>query len=142
MTTPHPKLIATQQAWNALAAGDVVPSFSQTATDVLMWHGPGAGPYAGAGQGTERFLGMAAYFDRVFAGSFHQQGRCVHADDDVAVTVVHETGTATDGAVFDNRALWISRFRPDGLVDAVWTVDLDHERMVAFWAARPVEAAR
>ncbi len=56
-------------------------------------------------------------------------------------TTESETGTATDGAVFDNRALWIGRLRADGLIDAVWTIDLDHEQMVAFWADRAVTAA-
>lgn len=139
-TASHPHLAAAQEAWDSLAAGDFVPLSTQTAPDVLMWHGPGAGPYAGPGQGTERFLEMIVYFADVFGGSFHQQGRCLHADDEVAVALVHETGTATDGAVFDNRALWISRYRPDGLVDAVWTIDLDHERMQAFWADRAARA--
>ena len=141
MTTLHPNFVRTQSGWDAISAGDFVPSFSQTSPDVLMWHGPGAGPYAGPGQGAARFLEMAGYFAEVFAGSFHQKGRCVHADDEVAISLVHETGIASNGAVFDNRALWISRFGPDGLVDAVWTVDLDHEQTVAFWADRSEGAA-
>lgn len=138
--TQHRNFLTTQAAWDSIAAGDFVPSFTQTSPDVLMWHGPGAGPYAGASQGTQRFLEMADFFAETFAGSFHQDGVCVHADDDCSVTLVRETGTARDGAVFDNRALWISRFGSDGRIDAVWTVDLDHERMTAFWADRALGA--
>jgi hypothetical protein len=47
---------------------------------------------------------------------------------------VHETGTAPDGARFDNRALWVDRFTPEGMVDRIWTVDLDDSEMVCFWA--------
>jgi hypothetical protein len=102
--------------------------------DVAMVHGPGAGPFAGPSEGIDRLLEMSLFFAEVFAGSFHQKGRCIYADDDWAIALVHETGTTPDGAKFDNRALWIERFTPEGMVDRIWTVDLDDSEMASFWA--------
>ena len=46
---------------------------------------------------------------------------------------MRETGTTPDGASFDNRALWVDRFTPEGMVDRIWTVDLDDSEMFSFW---------
>jgi hypothetical protein len=104
------------------------------APDVAMVHGPGAGPFAGPGEGVDRLVEMSVFFAEVFAGSFHQKGRCIYADDDWAIAVVHETGTTPGGARFDNRALWVDRFTPGGMVDRIWTIDLDDSEMFSFWA--------
>jgi hypothetical protein len=109
--------------------------------DVAMVHGPGAGPFAGPGEGVDRLLEMSLFFAEVFAGSFHQKGRCIYADDDWAVALVHETGTTPDGVRFNNRALWVDRFTPEGMVDRIWTVDLDDADMVCFWAKHAVASA-
>jgi hypothetical protein len=52
----------------------------------------------------------------------------------VAISLIHETGTAPGGDPFDNLAVYISRLRPDGQTDRLWTVDLDAEHCEAFWA--------
>jgi hypothetical protein len=132
--TPHPNLSKTQAAWDGIARNDLMPAAEITAPDVQMSHGPGAGPFAGPGRGLDRVMEMSLYFGEVFAGTWHQSGQCVYADDACSVTLVHETGTADKG-VFDNRALWISRFGADGLIDALWTIDLDQERVSEFWQA-------
>jgi hypothetical protein len=134
--TAHPNQTKAQDAWDAIAKGDLGPAGALTSPTTAMHHGPGAGPFAGPGQGLDRLLEMALYFDEVFAGTFHQDGRCVYADDDCAVNLVRETGTTPDGTVFDNRAIWINRFGGDGLVDGIWTIDLDDAAMRAFWAGR------
>src|SRR5690348_3742526 len=100
--TRHPNHSRVQAGWDAIAAGDLGPAGEMTEPTVEMVHGPGAGPFAGPGKGMDRLLEMAVYFDQVFGGTFHQAGRCVHADDDCAIALVHETGTTPDGARFDN----------------------------------------
>jgi hypothetical protein len=52
----------------------------------------------------------------------------------VAISLIHETGTAPSGDRFDNLAVYISRLRPDGQTERLWTVDLDAEHCEAFWA--------
>ena len=104
-----------------------------------MFHAPGAGPFAGPNHGTQRLIELALFFEQAFGGTFHQAGTCIHADDDCAIALVRETGTMPDGAKFDNRAIWTMRFRTDGLVDGIFTVDLDDERMRAFWADHEVD---
>ena len=51
--------------------------------------------------------------------------------------LIHETGEAPGGDRFDNLAVYISRFRSDGQVDRVWTIDLDAEHCEAFWQKNP-----
>jgi hypothetical protein len=72
-----------------------------------------------------------------FGDTFHQDGRCVYADDRAAIALIHETGTAPSGDRFDNLAVYISRVRPDGQTDRMWTVDLDAEHCEAFWQKNP-----
>ena len=134
--TEHPNHLRTQTLWDGVAAGDLTGAFEMIAPDIYMCHGPGAGPFAGPGRGPERLLEMALFFAETFGGTFHQAGRCVYADDDCSITLVHETGKAPLGDVFDNRAIWISRFGPDHLIDAIWTVDLDDRHVREFWDAR------
>ena len=52
----------------------------------------------------------------------------------MAISLIHETGTAPSGDRFDNLAVYISRLRPDGQTERLWTVDLDAEHCEAFWA--------
>jgi hypothetical protein len=66
----------------------------------------------------------------------------VFANEEFAVTPVAETGThGESGDMFDNRAIYISRFDKDGKTKRVWTVDLDSEEMERFWQRNPVEGA-
>jgi ketosteroid isomerase-like protein len=132
--TTHPNHTRVQEAWDAIDQGDLSPIGAMITPDVAMVHGPGAGPFAGPSEGIDRLLEMSLFFAEVFAGSFHQKGRCIYADDHWAIASVHETGTTPDGARFDNRALWIERFTPEGMVDRIWTVDLDDSEMLSFWA--------
>ena len=52
----------------------------------------------------------------------------------MAISLIHETGTAPSGDRFDNLAVYISRLRPDGQTERLWPVDLDAEHCEAFWA--------
>jgi hypothetical protein len=132
------RMAEVQAGWDRVAAGDVSSALDGLTPDLQMWHGPGAGPFAGYSEGIDRLIEMSAFFDQAFAGTWHQAGRCVYADDACTVSLVHETGTAPDGVSFDNRALWISRLDSEGKANAMWTVDLDAEQVRAFWAARGV----
>ena len=80
---------------------------------------------------------MLMEFATSLGGTFHQNGRCIYADDRVAISLIHETGEAPGGDRFDNLAVYISRGRPDGQVDRIWTVDLDAEHCEAFWQKNP-----
>jgi hypothetical protein len=55
----------------------------------------------------------------------------------VAISLIHETGTAPGGDPFDNLAVYVSRLRPDRKTDRLWTIDLDTEHCEAFWNKNP-----
>ena len=50
----------------------------------------------------------------------------------MSISLIHETGKAPNGDVFDNTAIYVSRLRPDGKTDRLWTVDLDTEHCEEF----------
>ena len=89
--TSHPSFDRTQAALNAARQGDYAPAFDAFTDDVLMENGPGAGPWHRArGKDDLLLLGFASSLGE----TFHQDGRCVYADDRVAISLIHETGTA------------------------------------------------
>ena len=104
--------------------------------DVVLENGPGAGPWHRARDKGDLAL-MLTEFAGFFGGTFHQDGRCIYADDHTAICLIHETGTAPGGDRFDNLAVYTLRLRPDGHADRVWTVDLDAEHCEAFWQKNP-----
>jgi ketosteroid isomerase-like protein len=132
----HPNFDRTQLVLDAVRKGDYAPAFDLYADDILMENGPGAGPWHRA-RGKDGMALMLMEFAGFFGDSFHQDGRCVYADDRMAISVIHETGTAPGGDRFDNLALYALRLRPDGQADRLWTVDLDAEHCEAFWQENP-----
>lgn len=106
-----------------------------------MENGPGAGPWHRA-RGKDDLALLLLEFASSLGETFHQDGRCVYADDRVAISLIHETGTAPSGDRFDNLAVYISRLRPDGQTERLWTVDLDAEHCQAFWAKTPARPRR
>jgi ketosteroid isomerase-like protein len=131
--TTHPNFSRTQGSWDGVARGDFAAAIEQLADDVVIENGPGAGPWRHI-EGRDAFLLMAAEFIPIFDGTWHQDGTCVYANDAMSIALVHETGTTPAGLVFDNRAVYVTRFRPDGVADRVWTVDLDTEAVEDFWS--------
>ena len=97
-----------------------------------MENGPGAGPRPHA-SGKDDLALMLLELAGSFGDTFHQDGRCVYADDRVSISLIHETGTAPSGDRFDNLAVYVGRLRPDGTTERLWTVDLDAEHCEAFW---------
>jgi hypothetical protein len=132
----HPNFDRTQAVLDAVRQGDYALAFDGDADDVLVENGPGAGPWHLA-RGKDDLALMFLEFAGSLDGTFHQDGRCVYADDRVAIALIHETGTAPGGDQFDNLAVYINRLRPDGQVDRRWTVDLDAEHCEAFWQKNP-----
>jgi hypothetical protein len=130
--TSHPNFHRTQAALNAARQGDYAPAFDAFTDDVRMENGPGAGPWHRA-RGKDD-LALLLELASSMGETFRQDGRCVYADDRVAISLIHETGTAPGGDRFDNLAVYISRLRPDGQTERLWTVDLDAEHCEAFWA--------
>jgi hypothetical protein len=55
---------------------------------------------------------------------------------------VNESGTTPDGGLYENAAVWVERRRPDGLIDSIWTIDLDVERSEKFWRDHPGTPSR
>lgn len=129
--TSHPNLIKAQESWEAVARGELggVDDFTD---DIVVENGPGAGPWRVV-DGKEAFFEFVLTFVPYFKDSWHQAGTCVYADDRCTISLVHETGTAPDGDQFDNMAVWVTRLRPDGATDRIWTVDLDQEHAASFW---------
>jgi ketosteroid isomerase-like protein len=132
----HPNVDRVQAALDAARQGDYAPAFDAVADDILMENGPGAGPWHRA-RGKDDLALLMLEFMSSLGGTFHQDGRCIYADDRVAIALIHETGTAPGGDQLDNLAVYIYRGRPDGQVDRIWTVDLDAEHCEAFWQKNP-----
>jgi hypothetical protein len=134
----HPNVAATNSAWAAIAKGDPTLAIASIAENVHVENGPGAGPWRVANSRDELFR-LLMDFAGVFGDTFKQTGRCVYANQDFSLTLVHETGVhATSGDVFDNQAIYVARYGPDGLVNRMWTVDLDTESVETFWENNPV----
>jgi ketosteroid isomerase-like protein len=130
--TNHPNFDRTQAVLDAVRKGDYAPTFDLYTDDIAYVNGPGAGPWHRA-RGKDDLALMLMEFVASLDGTFHQDGRCVYADDRVAICLIQETGTAPSGDRFDNLAVYTLRLRPDGQADRVWTVDLDAEHCEAFW---------
>jgi hypothetical protein len=77
-----------------------------------------------------------------FGDTFHQDGRCVYADDRVSISLIHGTGTAPGGDRFDNLAVYVGRLRPDGTTERLWTVDLDAGWLRQNWTSARMEVSR
>jgi hypothetical protein len=126
-----------QGVWDALLAGDFATVLDSNSDGVIFENGPGAGPWRRT-DGKDEFVDMAMNFIPLFGESWKQVGKCIFANDQFAVTLVSETGThAETGEVFDNRAIYVSRFGEDGRTERVWTVDLDSEEMERYWERNP-----
>jgi ketosteroid isomerase-like protein len=132
----HPNFETTQAALDAARAGDYSLAFDSFADDIVVENGPGAGPWHRA-TNKDDFTLLLLEFAAQFGDTFHQDGRCLYADDRVAISVIQETGTSASGDAFDNTAIYVSRLRPDGSCDRLTTVDLDAEHCVEFWQRNP-----
>jgi len=136
--TDHPNFIATQRMWDAIAADDFSTPFDVIADDIVVDNGPGAGPWRHL-EGKEAFFTMAMQFVPYFQGTWKQEGRCIYADDAMSIALVHETGKAPSGDLFDNMAVYVSRFNGEGKVSRLWTTDLAHEELEEFWRRNTIE---
>ena len=134
--TNHPNFDRWQAVLDAMRKGDYAPAFDAFAGDVIIENGPGAGPWHRARNKDDLAL-LLQEFQAALGGTFHQDGRCVYADDRVVIALIHETGAASSGDPFDNVAVYVIRLRPDGKTDRIWTVDLDAERCEDFWEKNP-----
>ncbi len=132
ITGSHPNLVRAQASLDAVREGDYVPAMDALADDVVVENGPGAGPWHVA-RGKDDLALLLLEFSAALGDTFQQDGNCIYADDRVAINLIHETGKAPNGDTFDNLAVYISRLRPDGLTDRMWTVDLDTEHCEEFW---------
>jgi hypothetical protein len=130
-TASHPNGVRAQQTWDALARGEIA-GLDDQAENIVVENGPGAGPWRVV-EGKDEFVRFVMEFIPFFNGTWHQEGRCVYADDRCTISLVHETGTAPNGDEFDNMAIWIARIDADGKNDRLWTVDLDQEDVTSFW---------
>ena len=139
--TNHPNFDRAQAILDASRRGDYAPAFDNFADDITMEIGPGAGPWHRA-RGKDDLALMLLELAGSFGDTFHQDGRCVYADDRVSISVIHETGTAPSGDRFDNLAVYVGRLRPDGTTERLWTVDLDAEHCEAFWQKNPATPSK
>ena len=134
----HPNFRAVQGSWDALAAGNFAEAVELLTDDLVVDNGPGAGPWRHT-EGKEAFFTMAMQFIPFLQGTWEQDGRCIYADDSMAVALVRETGKAPSGDVFDNLAVYVYRFNSEGKVNRFWTTDLAHEDLEEFWHRNPIE---
>lgn len=134
----HSNFLAVHGGWDALAAGDLVKALDLLADDIVVDNGPGGGPWRHV-EGKEAFFAMAMQFMPFFQGTWQQEGRCIYADDSMAVALVRETGKAPSGDPFDNMAVYVYRINSDGKVNRLWTTDLAHEELEDFWRRNPID---
>jgi ketosteroid isomerase-like protein len=136
MANHHSNFDRAQAALDAARAGDYSPVFDSFADNIVIENGPGAGPWHRA-EGKEDLSLLLLELAASFGDTFHQDGHCIYADDRVAISLIHETGTAPSGDAFDNLAVYVSRVRPDGITDRLSTFDLDAEHCEDFWKRNP-----
>jgi hypothetical protein len=127
----HPNLVKTQDSWDAIARGEL-GSTEAFDDNLIVENGPGAGPWRVV-EGKDAFFTFVLQFIPFFDETWHQDGRCIYADDRCTISLVHETGTGPEGDKFDNMAIWITRINADDKIDRLWTVDLDQESVTNFW---------
>jgi hypothetical protein len=136
----HLDQAAVQGLLDAAEAGDYGPAFESFAENIIVENGPGAGPWRHA-DGRDEFANVLLEFAAFFDGTFRQHGHCIYADDRVVINLIEETGTTPAGDTFDNLAVYVTRIGADGKGDRLWTVDLDTEACLDFWARNPVASA-
>jgi hypothetical protein len=137
----HPNFDRSEAALAAARQGDYGPAFDNFTDDVVVENGPGAGPWHRAtSKGDLAVLLME--FSGALGDTFHQDGRCIYADDRVSINLIHESGKAPSGDLFDNVAIYVSRLTSDGRTERMWTVDLDAEHCEEFWRNNPAQPSR
>jgi hypothetical protein len=109
----HPNFDRAQGILDVMRDGDYAPAFGNLTDDILRENGPGAGPWHRA-RGKDDLALLLLKLAGSLGETFRQDGRCVYADDRVAISLIHETATAPGGDRFDNLAVYISRLCPDG----------------------------
>jgi hypothetical protein len=129
---------AVQGLLDAAEEGDYGPVFDSFAEHIIVENGPGAGPWRHA-EGRDEFAAILHVFAAFFSGSFHQRGHCIYADDRVVISLIEENGSTLTGDVFENLAVYVTRIGADDKGDRLWTVDLDTEACLDFWARNPTE---
>ena len=78
----HPNFDRAQAALDAIRQGDYAPSFDLYDDDIAWENGPGAGLWHRA-SGKDDLALMLMEFGASLGGTFHQDGRCIYADDRV-----------------------------------------------------------
>jgi hypothetical protein len=139
--TNNPNFDRAEAALAAARNGDYGPAFDSFTDDIIMENGPGAGPWHIA-RGKDELALLKMEFSAALGDTFHQDGNCIYADERVAINLIHETGKAPSGDLFDNTAVYVSRLRPDGTTDRIWTVDLDAEHCEEFWKKNTANPSR
>jgi hypothetical protein len=130
--------VYVQSLLDAAEAGDYGPAFESFAENIVVENGPGSGPWRHA-DGRDEFANLLIEFSAFFNGTFHQRGRCIYADDRLVINLIEESGSSSTGDTFANLAVYVTRVGTDGKSDRLWTVDLDTEHCLEFWARNPVE---
>jgi hypothetical protein len=131
---------AVQGLLDAAEEGDYGPVFETFAENIFVENGPGAGPWRHA-EGRDEFATVLLEFAACFNGTFHQHGRCIYADDRVVINLIEESGSTPAGDIFKNLAVYVTRIDADDKGDRLWTVDLDTEACLEFWARNRTELA-
>ena len=128
----HPNATKFREVLDAVARGDVAAMYAATREDFVNINDIGAGPWREV-HGRDAFFAFFGQFVEYLEGAFRQELMDIIGYDDHVVAIVHETGTR-QGHVFDNRAIYLCK-----IVDGQWaslrTMDMDHDKINAFWAA-------
>jgi hypothetical protein len=133
-------IASVQELLDAAEAGDYGPVFESFDKKIVVENGPGAGPWRHA-EGRDEFANLLIEFSAFFNGTFRQKGRCIYVDDRVVINLIEERGSTAAGDKFENLAVYVTRVGKDDAVDRLWTVDLDTEACLEFWARNPVASA-
>jgi ketosteroid isomerase-like protein len=128
----HPHATEFRKVMAAAAEGDVATMYANTHEDFFALNDIGAGPWREV-YGREAFFAFFGQFVEYLEGTFRQDILDVIGYDDHVVAIVHETGTR-QGHVFDNRAIYLFEI-VDGRWASMRSMDMDHDKINAFWDA-------
>jgi ketosteroid isomerase-like protein len=127
----HPNETLLRKAYEGFGRGDLEPLLGAL-TDDITWTDSTLGPLAGDYTGTDEVLGLFGRMMEVYGGTLRLEVLDILANDDRAVVLTREQGTAADELVrWTGVHVW--RFRDGRCEQFIAYADAHYQR---FWSDR------
>ncbi len=124
----HPNAALIRKMYDAFIRGDYIPTLTEILSEDVVWHLPGAGPFAGDHRGRDAVFAAMGHFD----GSVQLELHDVLANDEHAVALLRARGSRK-GKEYD--ALEIDIFHiSDGKVTEFWSFSEDQRLTDEYWS--------